>query len=56
MFGNTYLAIVPFFDKVYSFDRKDCETHEKLHYLPLFYTREYEQLREIVSSPDIAST
>lgn len=49
MFGNTYLDIVPFFDKVYSFDRKDCETHANLHYLPLFYTREYEQLRKSVS-------
>ena len=46
MFGNTYLDIVPFFDKVYSFDREDCEAHGNLHYLPLFFTREYEQLRK----------
>lgn len=50
MFGNTYLDIVPFFDKVYSFDRSDCDTHENIHYLPLFYTREYEYLRKGVSS------
>jgi len=48
--GNTILDIVPFFDKVYSFDRKDCETYENLHYLPLFYTEKYEQLRKDSSS------
>ena len=36
MFGNTYLDIVPFFDKVYSFDRADCDAHKNIHYLPLF--------------------
>lgn len=46
MFGNTYLDIVPFFDKVYSFDRNDCETYDNIHYLPLFYIRDYELLRQ----------
>ena len=50
VYGNTILDIVPFFDKVYSFDRKDCETYENLHYLPLFYTEKYEQLRKDSSS------
>jgi len=50
IYGNSLLDIVPFFDKVYSFDRKDCETYEELHYLPLFYTEEYEKLRKDSSS------
>lgn len=45
VYGNTLLDIIPFFDKAYSFDRKDCEACKDLHYLPLFYVREYEELR-----------
>jgi spore maturation protein CgeB len=44
VFGNTYLDIIPFFDRVYSFDRKDVEAHANLNYLPLFYCETYEQL------------
>lgn len=35
-----YLPICKFFDKVYSFDRKDCAEHDKISYLPLFYDNE----------------
>ena len=45
VYGNTLLDIIPFFDKAYSFDRKDCEAYKDLHYLPLFYVKEYEELR-----------
>lgn len=33
-----------FFDKCYSFDKHDVEKHEKLLFLPLFYSERYEQL------------
>lgn len=33
-----------FFDKCYSFDRKDCENHRNLKFLPLFYSRRYEKI------------
>ncbi len=38
-----YLHIIDSFDKVYSFDPKDCQEHEKINYLPLFYLDEYAQ-------------
>lgn len=45
-FGNSLLDVIPFFDEAYSFDRVDCEKHEKLNYLPLFYTDRIEVKRE----------
>lgn len=33
-----------FFDKCYSFDREDCEADGKLLFLPLFYSRRYEEI------------
>jgi hypothetical protein len=36
-----YLGIIKFFDKVYSFDYKDCQEHKEIIYLPLFYLDEY---------------
>lgn len=30
-----------YFDKLYSFDRTDCENHEYLNYLPLFFLDDY---------------
>jgi len=39
------------FDNVYSFDSKDCEDLEKLEFLPLFYTKPYEDIG-IVSTDD----
>lgn len=32
------------FDKAYSFDLKDCENLDKLEFLPLFYTKPYEEI------------
>ncbi len=32
-----YLHIVKYFDKIFSFDIKDCEDHSEINYLPLFY-------------------
>lgn len=32
-----YLHIIPYFDKVFSFDVKDCESFSKIKYLPLFF-------------------
>jgi hypothetical protein len=34
-----------FFDKIFSFDRTDCENINGLEYLPLFYTKEFAELR-----------
>ena len=33
-----------FFDKLYSFDRRDTEENPKLKFLPLFYSKDYEKL------------
>lgn len=33
-----------YFDNCYSFDRHDCENNKKLKFLPLFYSRRYEEL------------
>lgn len=33
-----------FFDKIYTFDKEDVANHKNLKFLPLFYSREYEQI------------
>ena len=42
---NSYLKIIDFFDKVFTFDRKDSNLY-KLEYLPLFYSGHYENLKK----------
>lgn len=42
--NNNTLDIVPFFDKVYSFDRLDCIKYSSLSFLPLFYLSDYSSL------------
>lgn len=37
-------SIHPYFDKLYSFDRYDCKRDSKYNFLPLFYTRMYEDI------------
>lgn len=44
--GYNYQQIIRYFDKVYSFDYKDCATHEEINYLPLFYIDEYSEFRK----------
>lgn len=39
--NNDYLPIVQYFDKAYSFDRKDCIDNKKLNYLPLFLAHDF---------------
>lgn len=41
-----YLHIIPYFDKVFSFDVKDCSTYPEINYLPLFYLDYYGELRK----------
>ncbi|MGB5920493.1 hypothetical protein [Arcobacter sp.] len=41
---HKYKDIIPYFDKVYSFDKKDAKTLN-IKYLPLFYTQEYKIVR-----------
>lgn len=41
-----YLNMIKYFDKVLSFDPKDCLSHPEIQYLPLFYLDEYEQFRK----------
>ena len=55
VYGNTLLDLLPYFDRVYSFDRRDCDENRVLLYLPLFYAKEYERLRGESQStnPDI---
>jgi hypothetical protein len=41
--NRDYQPIIKYFDKIFSFDYKDCKTHKELQYLPLFYIDEYFQ-------------
>jgi hypothetical protein len=41
-----YLKMIKYFDKVFSFDIKDCLNHTEVQYLPLFYLDEYEEFRK----------
>ena len=41
-----YTHTIKYFDKIYTFDFKDCQTHKELEYLPLFYLDEYKQHRD----------
>lgn len=41
-----YLHIIPYFDKVYSFDLKDCIDFPIINYLPLFYLDSYSEFRK----------
>lgn len=41
--------LISLFDKTYTFDLKDCETVEGLHFLPLFYDDEYESVGQMKS-------
>lgn len=38
--------LIHIFDVAYSFDSKDCEENEKLSFLPLFYSKAFENLGE----------
>lgn len=40
-----YLGIIEHFDKIYSFDVKDCEGNQRIEYLPLFYIDQYKALK-----------
>lgn len=37
-------SIHKYFDELYSFDRHDCKINSKYNFLPLFYTRIYEEI------------
>jgi hypothetical protein len=49
---HDYLPYLIYFDKVLSFDRADCNDHEGIEYLPLFFTPHYESLRNTVMKTD----
>lgn len=42
-----YINIVKYFDKIYSFDYLDVTNYDFIHYLPLFYSPEYEMIAKI---------
>lgn len=42
--NNDTLDILPYFDKVYSFDRLDVQKYSQLSFLPLFYLKEYGEM------------
>jgi hypothetical protein len=46
MRNNPYTELIDSFDKVYTFDSQDARNDSRIHYLPLFYGREYETLRK----------
>ncbi len=39
-------AIHTFFDKIYSFDDRDCKKNDRYHFMPLFYLDCYGQIRK----------
>ncbi len=41
-----YLSIIKHFDKIFSFDVKDCSDHSEINYLPLFYLDIYEDFKK----------
>ena len=41
-----YLPIIHYFDKIFSFDVKDCQDHPAINYLPLFYLDEYGEFKK----------
>ncbi|MDP4223360.1 MAG: hypothetical protein Q8868_08610 [Bacteroidota bacterium] len=41
-----YLPIIEYFDKVVSFDYKDCRDHSGINYLPLFYIDDYGNIED----------
>jgi hypothetical protein len=41
-----YLPIMQYFDKIFSFDTKDCRNHPAISYLPLFYLDIYEEYKK----------
>lgn len=43
---------LPYFDKIYSFDRFDCLLDQRIKHLPLFYTKAYEELAAINSGKE----
>lgn len=47
-----YRPIMKWFDKVYSFDYKDCENNNNINYLPLFYIDEYAHFENSTSLPE----
>jgi hypothetical protein len=51
--SNDYLHLIPFFDRVFSFDFADCETHPGLTYQPLFYMHEIKTIRQQDKPRDI---
>lgn len=48
--NNNALDIIPYFHKVYSFDRFDTQKHSSLSFLPLFYLREYANLESCMEN------
>ena len=40
-----YLPIIQYFDKIFSFDIKDCQDYAAINYLPLFYLDIYEDFK-----------
>ena len=41
-----YLSTLSSFDRVFSFDYKDCQQHKELRYLPLFFIEDYEAFKK----------
>lgn len=44
---ESFHTIKPFFDTIFSFDLKDCETNKEFVFLPLFYSQEYKATKRI---------
>jgi hypothetical protein len=45
--NNPYAQLIDSFDQVYTFDSQDARNDSRIHYLPLFYGKEYETLRKL---------
>lgn len=50
--SNPYSHLIPYFDRVLSFDSFDCATIKSISYLPLFYSNEIKNIRVNIQSYD----
>lgn len=51
IFNKNAFTMLDAFDQAYSFDRVDCETHQELEFLPLFYVPQFAAIAENKVTP-----
>ena len=48
-----YQKLIPFFDKIFTFDYRDYKNYNNLNFLQLFYTEDIKKISESKSTPNI---